>query len=153
MPVDVRFTISMKRRMTKLCRLSTASVLLSVYTTLGRSGSSYSGGTDRLNLSTQACIVAEVFGRLYPEGASLQKWSFGAKAGVAQVHAANGEGNYRKVIPSIGFDVNYSWIADKNNTAYVSTGIGLTRVIYNDGIPHRYTALPTFRVVNSGYVF
>lgn len=108
--------------------------------TAGIGGSSYFGSKDNY-------VNADVFWRYYPSGKPLNGWAFGVKVGMTKV---GDEGTFF----GAGFDVNRSWVLGKNDDFYVGVGFGLKRIyISDDNADFDLEVIPTFRIINVGYVF
>jgi len=115
--------------------------------TAGIGGSAYFGADDKY-------VNADVFWRFYPQGAPLNGWAFGVKVGLTTVddqgdflNSSVSQGTYF----GAGFDLNRSWVMGKNDNFYVGTGFGLKRLFGAKNAALEY--IPTFRIVNVGYVF
>ncbi len=109
--------------------------VISESTTAGIGGSSWIG----------EYVNADVFWRFYPSGSPLNGWAFGVKAGITR---GWGEGT---VGFGAGFDVNRSWVLGKNDDFYVGLGFGLKRMVVSSD--PGLEILPTFRIINVGYLF
>ena len=108
-------------------------------TTAGIGGSTYSGSSDNY-------INTDVFWRYYPSGNPLNGWAFGVKAGLTKV---GDEGTFF----GAGFDVNHSWVLGKNDNFYAGLGFGLKRIYVSKDASFDLEFVPTFRIINIGYVF
>ena len=110
--------------------------------TAGIGGSAYFGDGDDLD----TYVNADVFWRFYPGGEPLNGWAFGVKAGITSV---GDEGTFF----GAGFDLNRSWVLGRNDNFYVGIGIGLKRIYVSSNASFDLRYVPTFRIVNVGYVF
>lgn len=107
--------------------------------TAGVGGSAYFGSSDEY-------VNADVFWRFYPQGNPLNGWMFGVKAGLTSI---GDEGTFF----GAGFDVNRSWVMGRNNNFYVGVGFGLKRMFVSKDATFDLEYIPTFRIINVGYVF
>jgi hypothetical protein len=94
---------------------------------------------------------ADVFYRFYPSAQPLDGWAFGVKVGVTRV---TDFGSYI----GLGFDVNRSWLLGQRDNFSVGLGFGLKRLYGTPGVDEDpfgdvLKIIPTFRVVNIGFVF
>lgn len=113
--------------------------VISESSTAGLGGSTYFGSSDNY-------VNADVFWRFYPSGNPLSGWAFGVKAGLTRV---GDEGTFF----GAGFDVNRSWVLGKNDDFYVGVGLGLKRMYVSNDASFDLKYIPTFRLINVGYVF
>jgi len=113
--------------------------IISESSTAGFGGSAYFGDEDNY-------VNADVFWRFYPQGNPLNGWAFGVKAGITSV---GDEGTYF----GAGFDVNRSWVLGKSENFYVGIGFGLKRIYVSSDDSFDLNYIPTFRIINVGYVF
>lgn len=107
--------------------------------TAGIGGSAYFGEDDDY-------INGDVFWRFYPQGNPLNGWAFGVKAGITKV---GDEGTFF----GAGFDVNRSWVLGKNDNFYAGVGFGLKRIYVSGDASFDLEYVPTFRIINVGFVF
>lgn len=91
-------------------------------------------------------VNADVFWRYYPQGDTLDGLALGAKVGVTKV---GDEGTFF----GAGFDVNYSWLLGRSDNFYLGLGLGLKRMYVSTDASFDLRYIPTFRIVNVGYVF
>ena len=107
--------------------------------TAGVGGSAFFGAEDDY-------VNADVFWRYYPQGNPLDGWAFGVKAGITVV---GDEGTFL----GAGFDANHSWVLGKNDNFYIGIGFGLKRIYVSNDASFDLEYIPTFRIINIGYVF
>jgi hypothetical protein len=108
-------------------------------TTAGIGGSTYFGDSENY-------LNADVFWRYYPQGDPLNGWTFGVKAGLTRVGS---DGTFF----GAGFDVNRSWVMGKKKNFYMGVGFGLKRMYISNNADFDLEYIPTFRLINVGYVF
>jgi len=129
-------------------------------TTLGASASHVSG----LDYSNAALLL-----RWYPQGAALDGFYLGARAGAYGFETydyeypapATGSGRgaspiiHRRteVQPGVGIEVGYNWLLGPRQNVTIGLGFGLTRLLGSGRRSEDLPVLPNPRVVNIGIAF
>ena len=88
------------------------------------------------------------FYRYYPQGAALDGFYLGGRAGVHQVSDIDDEGTAF----GLGIELGYNWLLGQNRNFYIGLGVGAIRLFGAD-LEDDSATIPTIRLVNVGWAF
>jgi hypothetical protein len=109
--------------------------------TAGVGGSTFSRSGNRY-------LNADLFARYYVSGSAFEGWNLGVKIGLTSISGDGVSGS--ETAFGYGFDINRSWLVGATEQLYISTGVGLKRIIAGDRFVEY---VPTLRIVNVGWRF